>query len=248
MAKWIWVFFFSCVALGMWLIYDQGIQPRSVKILKPSFFDSPAEFGRFAYGTLRPRFALNNITFIGHQPGLSEHDEFLYGFVTEAQKSDLPYKTLIVRDTQRELAFPLGIDVIDLQSGGLSLDDAIARELQKGSRILVYLNSLDAIHFNRASWINQFEMQNRIKTLTLALVGLVHDRQIEPIEECVRELQAEGQKQKYIHTIGCLLERKEQELTRKKNMKWDKFVAVIDQEGERDYILYTRGARPLLSE
>lgn len=240
MAKWVWVFFFSCVALGMWLIYDQGIQPRSVKILKPSFFDSPAEFGRFAYGTLRPRIALNNIIFIGHQPGLVEHDEFLYGFVTEAQKSDLSYKTLIVRDTQRELAFPMGIDVIDLQSGGRSLDEVIEGELQKGSRVLVYLNSLDAIHFNKSSWINQFEVKNRVKTITLALVGLTQGRQIEPIEECVREPQVEGQKLKYVHTVGCLLERKEQELARKKNMKWNKFVAVIDQEGERDFVVYTR--------
>ena len=232
--KVVWVFFVAIVVFGFWWIFHNGIRPRAVKIIKPSFFQTPEEFGALAYKVLRPRLAMREVTFVGGQPGLAAHDRVLEGFYLAAQEQDPKFSTLIVQGSQSKLREAPNLDVVDLQAGGPPLREVIAQAFEKKQRVLVYLSAHEAVHFISSSVVNEIEQFTKRKGLSLVLLQLAGPEGREPIEPCVRP-----DPDKYMHSIGCILEEKNRALALKHKIKWDKFVGILDQEGDTDFVLYT---------
>ncbi len=63
--KWIWLFFIFTVGLGYWGIFTTGIQPKSIKVIKPSFFKSHKELTDVIKKQLYGRLAMQDIIILG---------------------------------------------------------------------------------------------------------------------------------------------------------------------------------------
>lgn len=240
MIKLVWAFFFGCVIFGMWMIFEFGIQPKSVRVIRPSFFEKPEELGETAFKILRPRLLLHKIIAVGVQQGVSSHRSMLKGFVELAQKEQLPFDRIINISSlpTNHINFSPAL-YIDLTRQRDLLAQEIQKYLDEGKRILVIGNTLDLIHFHPDNETTQVEQALKQKIITIGMVELNNvpspeGRELykEPIAKCERT-------SKYVHSLGCLVEDKIKFLKSRKKIKWDKVVGVMDQEGERDFVLYS---------
>lgn len=159
LSKWIWIFFFGCVIFGMWMIYDQGIKPKSIRVIKVSNFESPVQLGELVYTAMRPRLHMHPLAVVGMQD--------------ENQRA-------MVEAFLRATGY---VVVPTLQSDTFKL---VISELKSGKKVVVLTTPDQAIHFNKTAKIHELEKISGQEALSFAFVHLPGSNGSVPYEPCVR--------------------------------------------------------------
>lgn len=142
------------------MIYDQGIQPRSIKIIKVSNFDRPAELGELTFTALRSRIYLHRLVVVGIQTAPQAE-------VAEAFLQSLGY----------------GVWKLD----GPEAMTEILNRLRAGQKISVVTTPNEAIHFHKQSKVLELEKESRLEALSFAFVHLPNSKGTDLYEACERK-------------------------------------------------------------
>jgi hypothetical protein len=161
-SKWIWAFFLGTVIFGMWMIYDQGIQPRSVVVVKASHFEEPVKLGELVYTAVRARLPLHHFAMVGVQD--ETQSAIVKAFLNAA-----------------------GFEVIDSADPTKGTDEQIVAKLKEGKKLLILATPMDAIHFNPSAKVHKLEQASGFEALSFAFVNLPNSRGSELYQKCERK-------------------------------------------------------------
>ncbi len=251
MLKYVYAIFFLIVLAGMWMIFHFGIKPRSIQVIKPSYFANSIEAGQLLHKVLYPRIAMHNLILWGVRTEDSTRYPILDGFLLASQNSERPFDAVGFLALPSELhSFNSHVEFFEISKGGEELTKTLQQYFNQNKRVLLVLNILDAVHFHRESQQDS-EVLMQEKILKIKAVSILNIPLVTK-EENIGELQVQNCEKRNgesLHSLGCL-QVDRNKFVLKKNIfnknKFEKhtFTLMMDQEGERDYILYYNERTP----
>lgn len=144
------------------MIYDQGIQPRSVRVIKVSNFEDPKRLGELAHHALKARLFSHSVVAVGLQvPDSVEAQAFLQA---------LGYQTVDLVNSPYEPTIE--------QTKSL---------LRTNQKVALLMSPNDAIHFRREALIHKTERDLGVDLLSFVFVHLPGSKGVATYEDCQRQ-------------------------------------------------------------
>ncbi len=225
------------LGLNVWGILKFSQAPPPKDIMKPSFFDRPEEVGAVVYRRLYGDMGQNDVVIFGVRPNEVSHRRLVEGFLLTSVKENLPI-TVVFRETHLEaLALPEGTEVVDFEfnTDQVVLTEKIRSYTAQGKRVLLYTANVLSSRLIKNNPSERFEAAWGKKVFTISSVDVALRREQEQPNDppCVGS-ERDGQG---TAALGCAALLKGRSFYRK-NIDVSRIVALMDQRGEKDLLLY----------
>ncbi len=217
--KWIWALFIIIVGIGYWGIFSTGIKPKSIRVIRPSFFKDYKELTGVINKQLYARLAVQDIIILGIEDTSTIH--LALELVNEFQ--NINKRTLW---TNFSFHKPLAIHSIDYTS---------PQPMEKNEKRIYIVPIQKSLSFlDKASWLPEIQHKKKPRVLSLAILKVRKEAPF--LYGPCTENTFRGPRR-----LTCLTE-KQQKRLQKKPEKYlapkGKFTITMDQESAEDYILY----------
>jgi hypothetical protein len=225
------------LGLNAWGILKFSQAPPPKDIMKPSFFDRPEEVGAVVYRRLYGDMGQNDVVLFGVRPNDISHQKLVEGFLATSVQEKLPI-TVVFRESHLEVpAVPPGTEVIDFEfnSDQSALTEKVRAQTAQGKRVLLYTANTLSSHLIKNNPVERFEAAWGKPVFTISSVDVALRREQEQPNDppCVGS-ERDGQG---TAALGCAALLKGRSFYRK-NIDVSRIVALMDQRGEKDLLLY----------
>lgn len=227
-----WTLTFACLAMifGLVWLLRSNLSPHPVKLIKPSYLASPEKIGQLLWKRYKDRFEGEDQWIFGIQPEDPTHLRVFSSFI-EASGRKFAKRIKEVRVDVKESEESKWED-IDLNSHYPKFPQML-KEKQKQ---LFLLPNTYVSHLIRHTPVRKAEKQLRRKFISLSLVGFVlRTGDLDKIYPPCDGYSALGEET--AGNLGCSARRKSV-ITIRKNMDKSRYVIAMEQNGEKDYLLY----------
>ena len=237
MTRWSWLALISLVVIGMGFVINVGMTPKPVRMVKPSYFDSPEAIGALIWSRFGKRFRSEPNMVIGVQPGSVDQERVALGFLSAAEAAGVVFKQRI-------------------KEARLDLDEFVQREekgktwislnLQKSNvEFLRYMSTAGNVFIFPSTFTSHvigntpvFKAEKKIgkKVLTISFVNLATSLEaLGKLKPVCDGRAAFGEDS--IAALGCAA-RRQSLMTFRKKMDRTRYVMAMEQTGEKDYLVF----------
>lgn len=254
--KWIWALFIIIVGIGYWGIFSTGIQPKSVRVIRPSFFKDYKELTGVIKRQIYARLAVQDIIILGIEDTSTMH--LTLELVNEfqninkrtvwtnfpLQKTKHSQKLINPNETSQK-SFPTPQVSQDFNNQLMkpnqksiaihSIDYTSPQPMKKNEKRTYIVPIQKSLSFlDKTSWLPKIQHKKKPRVLSLAILKVRKEAPFlyGPCTE--NTFRGPGR-------LTCLIE-KQQKRQQKKSEKYlapdRKFTITMDQESAEDYILY----------
>jgi hypothetical protein len=234
MSKWVWGFGAALMLSGLAMVIHFGLQPRPVRMIKPSYVESAEEAGYYVWKRMRNIIKNENQVVFGLQNSSVDQLELVQAVINAAGGEGKKFErrvreSRLVGDGWEDIA---------------SWEEIDSRKDLKGL-ILLFAKTISGVYLVPTVFSSGLVGENPIAKLELGLekkilkISVVQfvltPGDVEKIRPRCDSQATFGEKS--VANLGCMIKRKSSSIFRK-NMDRSKYVLAVDQTGEKDYLVY----------
>ena len=225
----------AVVSLIVGMVLKWGLNPRPVAVMKPSFFDEPAELGSVVYRRFFVELQDSPVVVWGADAQSTEHLEVVAGFLAEGE----PRKVFVDEELtwSRGPRFPEA-RVLDFQSQYEELKQEVEAAVEGQGQVLLitkYAFSAQKVGMNTLSKDLKKDLERPLFTVTHLPLAVTADQEAELHPKC-QVVADKGPAE-----LGCLALAKSRSIYRKSaKFPSEKWVAVLDRWPGNDLFIYWR--------
>lgn len=239
MKKAIWIIPVVAVISLLIFVTQFGINPRSVPVIKPSYFEEPLDLGVWVYRQLRGRLGKYEVVAIGIDPDNKDHQEVVSSFFHAAKSEDFMVDKIFATVPVTEaIGIRPEFESLPLGLSGEEIFERIKPYKESGSKVLMISlpsESAKSIKNSLSSYLHGPEKMN-ILTLTLLQIDKEQVKRFRESQVC------EGFSLAQVETaemLKCLFLVKESNFDKEQSETQKKLGGSMDLVGADDYLLFT---------
>ena len=223
------------IALGLGLAVSYSLEPHSVPKIKFSQVDHAGRFGEAILQRMREEVRENPLVFLGVTPGQVEDLELWKGFLDANQEAGSKYDFIVV---EPQLPF---IDMIpaqlkiDIKEDRARFVEGVKKALSEKLRVAVIVPNIYSTQLLPENPVDLLKKENGLKFLSFSVTKYPltnqQENEFEPRCNVNKEEDRQG-----TGSLGCIIRMKAR-LTYRKKLESGKFSGLMDQTGERDYLI-----------
>lgn len=238
MNRWAWIFFGLLMASGITLVIGIGLQPKPVKLVKPSYFEAPESIADVVWERYGDVLRKEKHIIFGIAPGVEFHERIARRFFERAREAGVVVETGY-RETR--LSTSVWQDVNGWPSFDLRMEsDVFLRNLRSESGFYLLPNFYSS-HVIGDTPVQKVEKDLGRKVLSFSLIGFVLSMEDLPdLYPACDGRAVLGEKS--VSALGCAAKRKSLSVFRNK-LNRDRYVMAMEQTGEKDYLMYVWAPR-----
>lgn len=243
MKKWFARYYLPVLVLiltaGVLKLVVFGLEPGTVLVMKPSFFDAPEEIGEAIFRRFYWPVEEKKRVVVGVPPQPDWYRGVVKGFLLGAVHQQKPFDVIIAEEQMPDLdlsGLPTTEVVKVVTSGDIqsSVIDALKKAESEGKRALVYLPSVFSTHLLPGNTIARIEkdLGSTLFAITVGPLALRFDQEYLIDPPCVgSERDTNG-----TAALGCSLLKSGRKYYRKK-IEQSRWVAIMDSPKPDDFLL-----------
>ena len=233
MNRWAWILLIALSTVGLVVVIQSSLQPKNVKLISPSYFDSTDAIADLLWDRYRELFMREPHFIIGIAPGSAVHEKIAQRLYERAGESGLKFS---VHSREARLATDTWSAVnewpgVDLRNGV----ELFAQNFSAVSGFYLMPNFFTS-HVIGDTPMIKLEKQLARKILTLSFVDFVLSMEdFGKLNPACDGRAVLGDRS--VSALGCAAKRKSLESLRKK-LDRGRHVMALEQTGEKDYLVY----------
>lgn len=219
------------------LISQYGLSPRKIPIMKPSYFDRSEEIGAVFARRFLFDIKTTPIVVVGVPPGRPKHFGFVEGFAQVfATESGQKFSKVIVDSHLPREGFGENAESVDLLKEWEQVKKDLTARGRAGEKTIIVAPVGFVSKSFADSLAGQLEQEVGQKVISVSTSTFALD----PTQEGEIEVRCQVGAQQAIGygSFGCLALKKSRMLYRKKILRSKPMIAVADQLGRDDYLIY----------
>lgn len=241
MQKWLWLLASCLVVAGLLLSFKYGMGPKPIPQINSSAFEEPEQIGAVAYRRLRQVIRESGVIILGSSPFLQNSDRIWTGFIRTAQADGVKFLGLVEQEGLNPILkiSPLfgKFKAVDLRQ---STEIEALNEAKPMAPLILHLASASSAHLVNPDELLAFRGQVSSPVTAISLTSYVVARdQLEQVLPPCPEGATQPAGQEW---VSCAAVRVSKKFFRK-NISKEKLSAVMEQVGQRDYLLYVHEPR-----
>lgn len=223
------------VISGIFLTIKYGLQPRPIRLINLSSFDTPLKLAQSIELRLHEELKQAPILLFGFQPEKAQQLEVIKEFVRSSKDSGLIYDTVVADDN---LSLPAEIPVsekIDSQAKLETLAAGLKAALVQKRKVLLILPSVYSAQLVGGNVADLLRRKFEIPLMSFTLVELPRNREQEKavsIPCLMTDADSTG-----VGALGCAILQTGRAHYRKK-MESGKRTGLMDQRGVSDFLIF----------
>lgn len=228
----------------MTLIFQFGLKPSAINIMKPSYFSTPEEIGAVIFRRFYSEISSEKLLMIGVPAKSVFHQNIVAGLIRVAAHEGKAFDVMITdpRLSQPE-SLPPQLTIIPLSMNGEEMNDALAlikSLLAQEKHILIYTYSTMSSHLLAGNTVSLLEktLKRPVFAITTSQLSLRNDQEYSLEPPCVGAARDETG----TADLGCTILQTGRSYYRR-NLDSTRYVAVIDQYGRSDFLLLAAGPK-----
>lgn len=235
--KWLYVTVSTLVVvLGISASVYFGAQPRTVPLIKLSYFNEPEKIAEAIVSIAGLKIMEAPVLFLGVHPhsetdmkiwkaflDKNSHPGLKYDVVV--MDPNLPYKNMIAANSE-----------IDIKDDRPRFIEGLKAAQEKNLRIAIIVPTIYSSQLIKQNPVDLLKAEGQFKPVSMSLVPfkLYADEKENPIYPCIVERDVEG-----TGPLGCAIQIKERSLRVKKEKAHD-WAGMMDLVGENDYLVFVQ--------
>lgn len=226
-------------------IFKFGLKPRTISIMKPSYFSNPEEIGTVIFRRFYVELGKEKLVVFGVPAKASYQHHILEGLIKVAAHDGHPFDILVTDPRLLQpTSFP-GLNIIPLSLNGEDLKDVVKllqSSMAQQKHILVYTYSTMSSHLVRSNVIHKLErnLKQSIFSITSAPMSLAYDQEYALEPPCV----GASRDDTGTADLGCKILQTSR-MFYHRHFDPTRYIASIDQHGRTDYLLLSTGPKDL---
>lgn len=233
--KYYWWGAAALVAIGLYLAMTVSIQPQSIPKITFSQVVKPADLGKGIAQRMVVEVHDAPVLFLGVTPNSIEDIEMWKGFLEANNQKGLHYDTVIVEgDLAFVEAIPYNVN-INLRKEEDRFVTGVKKALSEGLRVAVIVPTIYSSQLLKGSMVNHLKStyQLDITSFSISRFPTSEEQEIHFEPRCAME---ESQDSDGTGALGCMIRGMARKTYRKK-LEAGKFSGLMEQTGEKDYVV-----------
>lgn len=222
------------IALGLGLAVSYSLEPHSVPKIKFSQVDHAARFGEAVLQRMREEVRENPLVFLGVMPGQVEDLELWKGFLDANQEPGSKYDFIIVEPQLPYIDLIPAQLKIDIKEERPRFVEGVKKALAEGLRVAVIVPSIYASHLLPQNPADLLKNQDGLQFISFSVVKYPLTSQQE--KDFEPRCSVDKEDRQGTGSLGCIIRTKAR-LTYRKKLESGKFSGLMDQTGEKDYLI-----------
>jgi len=232
--KWMLIFLGALMLSGLFFVFYFGIQPRPVKKIKMSRFDTPNVLAGAVFLRLNEELKAASILILGVEATHREAIQFLDQFTAYPSDEKLTYTRILWDQRLGDPWISQPVEAFSLPENSAQIMSVLKQDLQEGRRTLVITEPWQSSQVIQQSGANQIKAQINESVTSLTVLNFPRNPAEEkdyPIKCDVGTADTTG-----LGPLGCLVRLKAKMNYRKKYPPGS-LVGTVDLVGLTDYLI-----------
>lgn len=233
--KYYWLGAAVLVAFGIWLAMTVKIQPQSIPKITFSQVKRPEDLGKGIAQRMVVEVREAPLIFLGVTPNSMEDIELWKGFLQANAEKGSHYDTLIVEGQLPFIeAIPYNVN-IDLKNDEQRFVDGVKKALGQGLRVAVIVPTIYSSQLLQDSMASHLKKayQLDITSFSISKYPLSEEQELNFEPRCAVEERTDT---RGTGALGCMIQGMARKTYRKK-LEPGRFSGLMEQTGEKDYLV-----------